>query len=159
MKSILIIGTSDGGKSTTITELCKKLQPAEVYKLNISQKILETATVDDIFNNTFIIRVREKYVLVVAGAPTEQNIKLKILIQITIEIKIEISLLIVAKRTIERKKGFNTIQDIHDNSKLLHTEKLKLIPLKNQKDKDSFKENQEWINRIQKLKKIVLQNI
>jgi adenylate kinase len=66
MKSILIIGTSDGGKSTIITELCKKLKPTEVHKLNTSERKIETAEVTDIFNNTFIIKVKGKFILVVA---------------------------------------------------------------------------------------------
>lgn len=159
MKSILIIGTSDGGKSTTITELCKKLKPTEVCKLNTSQRKIETAEVTDIFNNTFIIKVKGKYILVVAGAPTEQNIKLKVLIQITIELNIEISFLIVAKRTSERKNGFNTLEDINNSSKLLHTEKLKRIPLTNKNDLNSFKENQDWIDRINRLEKIIIENL
>src|SRR5690606_33492443 len=159
MKSILIIGKSDGGKSTTITELCKRLKPTEVYKLNTSQRKIETAKVTDIFNNTFIIKVKGKFILVVAGAPTEQNIKLKVLIQITIELNIEISFLIVAKRTTERRDGFNTLEDINNTSKLLHTEKLKRISLLNENDLNSFKENQDWIDRINRLEKIIIENL
>lgn len=159
MKSILIIGKSDGGKSTTITELCKKLKPTEVYKLNTSQRKIETAEVTDIFNNTFIIKVKEKYILVIAGAPTEQKIKLKVLIQITIELNIEISFLIVAKRTSERSDGFNTLEDINNFSKLLHTEKIKRIALLKENDLNSFKENQDWIVRINSLKKIIIENL
>lgn len=159
MKSILIIGTSDGGKSTTITELCKKLKPTQVFKLNTSQRKIETAEVTDIFNNTFLIKVKGKFILVVAGAPTEQKIKLKVLIQITIEINVEISFLIVAKRTSERRDGFNTIEDINNSSKLLHTEKLKRISLTKKNDLNSFKENQDWIDRINRLEKIIIENL
>jgi len=159
MKSILIIGTKDGGKSTTITEICKQLQPSEVFKLDINKKKLINANIEDIFNNTFIIKVKGKFILVVAGAPTEQNFKLKVIIQITIELDIEISFLIVAKRTSERKKGFNTIKDISDTSTLIHTERLNKISLTNLNDLLSFKQNQKWIERINKLKKLVIENI
>ncbi|WP_237275667.1 hypothetical protein [Tenacibaculum ovolyticum] len=159
MKSILIIGTKDGGKSTTITEICKRLKPSEVYKLDTSEKKLVKANVTNIFNNTFIIKVNGKYILVVAGAPTEQNIMLKILIQITIELNIKISFLIVAKRTSERKKGFNTNEDIDVFTTLIHTERLDRISLKDQNDLTSFKQNKDWIDRINKLEKLVIENI
>src|SRR5690606_15562943 len=117
MKSILIIGTRDGGKSTTITEICKMLKPTKVYSLNFAEKKLKPADVKDIYNNTFVIEVKGKLILVVAGAPTEQRITLKAIIEICIEINIEISFLIVAKRTSERIKGFNTVEDINQFSK------------------------------------------
>lgn len=159
MKSILIIGTKDGGKSTTITEICKQLEPSEVYKLDVNQKKLIKASVTDIFNNTFIIKVKGRYILVVAGAPTEQNITLKLIVQITIELDIEISFLIVAKRTSERKDGFNTDKDISDASTLIHTERLNKISLKDPNDSLSFKQNQDWIDRINKLEKLIIGNI
>lgn len=159
MKSILIIGKKDGGKSTTIAEICKRLKPSEVYKLDTNQKKLIKASLTDIFNNTFIIKVRGRYILVVSGAPTEQNIALKLIIKITIELNIEISFLIVAKRTSERKDGFNTDKDISDASTLIHTEKLNKISLKDPNDSLSFKQNKDWIDRINKLEQHIVENI
>ena len=159
MKSILIIGTKDGGKSTTITEVCKMLNPTKVYKLNTVEKKIEIAKVEDIFNNTFIIEVNGKYILVVAGAPTEQNITLKILIEICIQIEIKISFLLVSKRTSERKDGFNTNKDINDFSTLIHTEKISPFPLTDNNDSNSFKQNLDWKNRITKISKLILENI
>jgi len=159
MKSILIIGTRDGGKSTTITEICKMLKPTKVYSLNFAEKKLKPADVKDIYNNTFVIEVKGKLILVVAGAPTEQRITLKAIIEICIEINIEISFLIVAKRTSERIKGFNTVEDINQFSKLIHTERVNPIELTDKNDLGSFKQNQLWKNRIEKLTKIVEENI
>ena len=159
MKSILIIGTRDGGKSTTITEICKMLKPSKVYSLNFTEKKLKPADVKDIYNNTFIIEVKGKLILVVAGAPTEQRISLKVIIEICIEINIEISFLIVAKRTYERLNGFNTVNDINEYSQLIHTERVNPIELTDKNDLDSFKKNQLWINRIEKLTKIIEENI
>jgi len=159
MKSILIIGSKDGGKSTTIKEICKNLNPTKVYELDFNEKKLKDANINDIFNNTFIIEVKGKYILVIAGAPTEQNITLKTIIEITIEINISIAFLIVAKRTSERKENFDTIRDINDYSNLVHTEELKQIPIVDMSDSDSFKQNQEWISRIDRLVKIIIENI
>lgn len=159
MKSILIIGTRDGGKSTTITEICKMLKPSKVHSLNLTEKKLKNADVKDIYNNTFIIEVKGKLILVVAGAPTEQQVTLKVIIEICLEINLEISCLIVAKRTSERINGFNTLNDINEFSQLLHTERVNLIELTDKNDLESFKQNQLWINRIEKLTKIVQDNI
>lgn len=159
MKSILIIGTKDGGKSTTITEVCKMLNPTKVYKLNTVEKKIENAQVNDIYNNTFIIEVKGKLILVVAGAPTEQDITLKVLIEICIEINIEISFLLVSKRTSERKKGFDTKKDLNDFSKLIYTERINRIPLVDEKEPNSFKQNLNWKNRITKIYELVLSNI
>ncbi|MBF2708975.1 hypothetical protein [Flavobacterium soyangense] len=159
MKSILIIGTKDGGKSTTITEVCKMLNPTKVYKLNTNQKIIENAQVNDIYNNTFIIEVNGKFILVVAGAPPEQGKPLKDLIEICLEINIKISFLLVSKRTSERKEGFNTIKDLNDFSELIYTERINPIPLVDEKDPNSFKQDVNWKNRITKIHELILSNI
>ena len=69
MKSILIIGASNAGKSTTAREVCKRLKPTKVYKLkadknDLIQSQINISTVDNIFNDTFIIEVKNKLILV-----------------------------------------------------------------------------------------------
>lgn len=159
MKSILIIGTKGGGKSTTITEVCKMLNPTKVFKLNTVEKILENAQIEHIYNETFIIEVNGKLVLVVAGAPPEQGKPLKDLIEICLEINIKISFLLVSKRTSERKEGFNTIKDLNDFSELIYTERINRVPLVDKKDPNSFKQDLNWKNRITKIHGLVLSNI
>lgn len=159
MKSILIIGTKDGGKSTTIKEVCKMLNPTKVFKLNPTEKKLEIAQIEQIYNDTFIIEVNEKFILVVAGAPTEQGITLKVLIEICITINIKISFLLVSKRTSERKEGFDTKKDLKDFSELIYTERINRVPLIDVKDPNSFKQDLNWKNRITKINELVLSNI
>lgn len=159
MKSILIIGTKDGGKSTTITEVCKMLNPSKVYKLNTTDKKIEKADVNDIYNNTFIIEINGKFILVVAGAPTEQNITLRVLIEICIQINIEISFLLVSKRTSERKEGFHTTKDINEFSELIYTERISPVPLVDKNDTNSFKQDLNWNKRISNISKLVTDNI
>lgn len=159
MKSILIIGKANEGKSSTIKEVCKMLNPTKVYKLNTTEKKLEIAEVDNICNGTFIIEVNEKLILVVAGAPPEQGIFLRDLIEICIEINIKISFLLVSKRTSERKEGFNTKKDLNDFSELIYSERINRILLVNKNDKDSYKQDLNWKNRINKIHELVLKNI
>lgn len=165
MKSILIVGTKDGGKSTTITEVCKMLNPTKVYKLNTKEKKLENAQIEHIYNETFIIEFNGKLILVVAGAPTEQGITLKVLIEICIEIGVKISFLLVSKRKIERKKDsatkkvFKTEKDLNDFSELIHTEKINRVPLVDEKDPNSFKQDVNWQTRITKIHELIISNI
>ena len=85
MKYILIIGTKDAGKSTTIDAVCKKLKPTSVERLN-SEKVFEkVSNTVDILNGTYVIEVDGKIILVVAGAPTEQGITITVLIKICLK--------------------------------------------------------------------------
>ncbi len=159
MKSILIIGTKDGGKSTTIREVCKMLNPSKVYKLNTTEKKIEPANVNSIYNNTFIIEVNGKFILVVAGAPTEQEVTLSNLIKICIDISIKISFLLVSKRTTERKEGYNTVEDINDLSELIHTERIYPVPLIDKNDIESFKQDLNWKNRVSSIVELIVKNV
>ena len=60
MKSILIVGASNAGKSTTAYEICSQLKPNKVYRLNITNETLIESDLKAIFNNTFIIEVNGK---------------------------------------------------------------------------------------------------
>lgn len=158
MKSILIIGTADAGKSTTMREVCRRLNPGRVYKLipdiNVLKKSkLADSDVEKIFNDTFIIEVKGKLILVVAGAPTEQRIRLKILIQICIEIEIEISFFLVSKRLTERIKGFETVTELSDKSEILLSKRIYRI------GGEDFMNDKEWNERIDKIVSLIKSNI
>lgn len=158
MKSILIIGTADAGKSTTMREVCRRLKPSKVYKLLPDIKVhknskLENSDVEEIFNNTFIIEVKGKLILVVAGAPTEQRIRLKILIEICIEIEIEISFFLVSKRLTERIPGFETVNELSEKSEILLSQRIYRIG-----DED-FMNDKSWNERIDKIVALIKKNI
>lgn len=158
MKSILIIGASNAGKSTTMREVCKRLKPTKVYRLyadktNLEQSKIELSNIDEIFNDTFVIEVKEKLVLVVAGAPTEQNIKITILIEICIKIKIDISFLLVSMRSFEKREGFDTPNELKAKSEIILTEKIYRI------DDEKFESNIEWNKRIDKFVETLESNI
>jgi hypothetical protein len=158
MKSILIIGASNAGKSTTMREVCKKLSPSKVYRLyanknNLEKSRIELSDVKKIFNDTFIIEIDGKFVLVVAGAPTEQKIKITILIEICIELKINISFILVSMRSFERSKNFDTPNELKKKSEIVLTEKIHII-----KD-EKFEDNIEWNKRINKIADTLKSNI
>lgn len=155
MKSILIQGQSNHGKSTTMNEICKRLQPEKVYQLEINHKYhnqskLIEKDIDEIFNNTFIIKVKGLFILICAGAPTEQRIKISIIINICIEINIDIKLAIVSMRSSERMKDFDTPKELKELSEIILHERIYKIP------GDDFKETEEWKNRINNITNKVL---
>lgn len=153
MKYLLVIGTKDAGKSTTIYEVCKTLNPSKVWKLDIGQKQLRPAALDNIFNDTFLIEVNGKMILAVAGAPTEQGVKITIIIKILIELNIHISFALVAMRSQERKAGFDTEKELQLFGDCVLAERIYQVP------GDDFASNKEWLARISKYAQIVLQNI
>ena len=158
MKSILIIGTADAGKSTTMREVCRRLKPNKVYKLrcdikNYKNSKLESSNVEKIYNDTFVIEVKGKLILVVAGAPTEQRIRLKILIEICIEINIEISFFLVSKRLTERIEGFDTVTELADKSEILLSQRIYRIADEN------FMNEKEWNDRIDSIVSLIKKNI
>jgi|UPI00050A030B adenylate kinase family enzyme len=157
MKSILIIGASNAGKSTTAREVCKRLKPTKVYKLkadknDLIQSQINISTVDNIFNDTFIIEVKNKLILVVSGAPTEQNIKITILIKICIEIGIDISFALVFMRSFEKRNGFSTQNELEKLSEIIYTEKIYRI-------NGDFENSEEWNKRVNKIVELINDNI
>jgi len=158
MKSILIIGTADAGKSTTIREVCKRLKPTKVFKLitdtnDYKNSNLKEAKVEDIFNDTFIVKVKDKLILVIAGAPTEQRITLTVLIDICISINVEISFSLVSKRLTERIKGFDTVTELKGKSEIISSQRIDRIP------DETFKDSQEWNDRIDSIVKLIRKNL
>lgn len=158
MKSILLIGTKDSGKSTTVREVCRRLNPTKVYKLSPNKENLENSSIklseiDEIYNNTFIIEVQGKWILVVAGAPTEQGIRITVIIEICIKIKIDISFAIVSMRSSERTEGFATETELENKSEIILKEWISKI------SGEEYMKSNEWVKRIDRLSDIVIMNI
>lgn len=159
MKYLLITGSKDSGKSTTIQELCRQLNPKEVFRLNISNNSEEKSEliqsqVELIFNNVFILKINDGLsVLVVAGCPTEIDIKIEKIMEICKSLGLNISIAIVAKRLFERKLGFNTPDELSSVGTFIHEELINRI------NDIPFSESESWKKRILRLKSIVLKNI
>lgn len=149
MKYILIIGTTDAGKSTTINAVCKKLNPTTIQRLK-SDKTFEKVAIDvDILNGTYLVEINGKIILVSAGAPTEQNIKITILIEICIKLKIEIDFALVAMRTVERREGFDTKKELKEFGECILEEKIWQV------NGNDFKASKEWQSRIDKISGLI----
>lgn len=154
MKAIIIRGAKNAGKSTTIREVCKRLKPQGVYKLDISKKEKIEEDIDKIRNGIYLIEVKGKWILVFAGSPTEINIKISDAIDVCIEIGIAISLAIVSHRSIERKKGFYTINELQEREfEIIYEELIHKI------EQNNFEQTEEWNKRVDNIVKKVNENL
>lgn len=152
MKSILIIGTSNAGKSTTAQEVCKQLKPDKVFSLNIAKKKIKDAKIENIFNNTFIIELNGKLILVVAGATTEQCFKITVIIEVCIKLKLDISFALVSMRSFERMEGFDTKNQLASISEIILEERIYKI-------EGDYRNTKEWKNRIEKIVNLINKSI
>ncbi|MDR4893455.1 MULTISPECIES: hypothetical protein [unclassified Chryseobacterium] len=153
MKSILIIGASNAGKSTTAQEVCRQLKPTKVFRLDISKEELDNAEIENIFNNTFIIEVNGKLILVVAGATTEQGVKITAIMDVCIKLKLNISFALVSMRSFERTEGFDTKNQLSSISEILLEERIYKI------NEEDFRNSKEWKSRIKKIVSLIKENI
>lgn len=152
MNYLLVVGTKDAGKSTTIYEVCKVLNPAKVWRVNLWDKVLVPASLDNIYNDTFLIEINGKMVLAVAGAPTEQDVKITVIIAVLIELEITIDFAVVAMRSYERKEGFDTREELTKFGNCILDEQIWQI------EGTGFKRTKEWQERISRYVKLIESN-
>jgi len=149
MKYILIVGAKDSGKSTTMDAVCKTLNPDRIFQLNSENEFLEVDSKVEIMNGTYIIEVKGQIILVVAGAPTEQDITITILVEIAIKFKIRIDFAIVAMRAFEKKKDFDTRNELKQLGECLLETRIWKIHA------DNYKETPEWKERIRDIADLI----
>jgi molybdopterin-guanine dinucleotide biosynthesis protein len=153
MKYILLVGTKDAGKSTTIDAVCKRLKPDAVKQLHWDRTFKDVSPTQKIRNGTYIIQVKGKFVLVVAGAPTEQGIRITVLIQVCIELNIKIDFVLVVMRSYERSEGFNTRQELKELGECVYEETIYQIP------GDNYQGSVEWNERVNKIVDCIQANL
>ncbi len=154
MKAIIIRGATNKGKSTTIREVCKRLKPQGVYKLDISKKEKFEEYIDKIRNGIYLIEIKGKWILVFAGSPTEINIKISDAIDVCIEIGIDISFAIVSRRYVERKVGFDTRKELKEKGfEVIHEELIHKI------EQNNFEQTEEWNKRVDNIVNKVNENL
>lgn len=151
MKYILIRGTKDAGKSTTMNEVCKRLNPSSIKKLR-DEEFIECELGTEIFNETFLITYKNKNILIVAGAPTEQSRTITFIISVCIELKIEISLALVSMRSSERKVGYDTLNELENFGTCIFNEQIWQV-------QGEYKESKEWNERIENILTLINTNI
>jgi hypothetical protein len=150
MKYILITGKQAGGKSTTIKEVCRRLNPTRIWQLDSGIFVEVEFDIKlglDIVNGTYIIEVQGKLILVVAGSPTEQKLSITIIVNLALKFKPGIKLIIVAKRVIEYN-GYNTVSDLDALATKLYSKRIHRI-------EGDLEGNPEWEKRVTEIVAVV----
>lgn len=151
MKYIIIIGASHSGKSTTVNAICKGLNPTKIYQLIpnwssiVDSSFKEVDNSQKLENGTYLIEVNGILILVVAGSPTEQSIKISILFETCFKLNIRIDFAIVAMRSFEKKEGYDTRNELKNLGELVCETKIYRI------NQDDFETTIEWKARIETL--------
>lgn len=152
MKYIIIKGKGNSGKSTTIEAVCKRINPDEISVLNID-KFLPVAVDSKIYNGTYLLKAKSKTILIVAGAPTEQGIKITIILEICIQLNIKIDFVLVAMRSYERTIGYNTKKELEVFGEcLLEQDIVKIID-------DDYNQSIIWNKRVNEIFNVIIKNL
>lgn len=157
MKYIIIKGARFAGKAETISEVCKRLKPEAVRKIYIPEngkafleQVKETAPLSD---SSYIITVRKKNILVVAGSPTEQRKRITSIMESVMKLNLKPDFAIVAMRGLEKLKDYATCKELEKFGKCIHETKIWRIP------SNKYNLTEEWNKRVSYLTAITLHNI
>lgn len=150
MKYLLIVGSKDAGKSSTVDAVCKALNPDKVSQLNIDKQVLEPKdNSNSILNGTYLLEVDGKIILVVAGSPTEQGYTITIIIEIFIRLKIKIDFAIVSMRVFEKREGYDTRGELKKFGECIFEKRIWRI------ESEDFRQIPEWKSRIEEIVKLI----
>ncbi|KOS04644.1 hypothetical protein AM493_00255 [Flavobacterium akiainvivens] len=157
MRYVIVKGGKSSGKATTINEVCRRLAPEKVTKVihdeNGSTRLSPVSSLEDLTDGNYIIRVKNKNILVVSGAPTQQKQSITTIIESVQKLEFEPEFALVAMSGLEKFKNFKTAEELQKFGKCIHETKIWRIPSHN------FINTDEWKKRIAYLTAITLHNI
>jgi hypothetical protein len=155
--SVIVRGKKNSGKSTTIQEVCRKIyensKDAKLCRLDIWAEKICDCSIANITNGTYIVSVKEKNILIIAGAPTEQGKTVIELFDCCKKLGIPIAFILSAMRSREVLPKFDTINQIKKISTLLDVIVIDFV------EEKEFKKSPEWQARIDKIVKLVTEHI
>ena len=147
MKSVLIKAAGGSGKSTFIREVCLRLNPLEVFELWFRKNQMELIDVNSILNGTYILKLEDSNILVVAGSPTEQDVTLEEIISICQTRHLEYSFILIAMRYFEKKEGFDTYKVLHEISDVLEVVR-DIFVYDETGSRDKFRQDPQWNEKV-----------
>jgi len=158
MKYILIIGSKDSGKSTSLNAICKELKPSRIFVLRKGSEpefafFEEVDKSEVIYNGTYIIEVKETLILIMAGSPTEQDVKVTTIFEICNRLQMTINFALIAMRSFEKRAGYDTKKELELLGKTVLVEKIYRI------NDSEFDKTNIWKSRIDKIIKFINENI
>lgn len=104
-------------------------------------------------DGNYIITVRKKNILVVAGSPTKQRTKITTILESIRHLNLRPDFAIIAMRGLEKLKGFTTSQELENYGKCIYETKIWRIP------SHKFNLTEEWNKRVNYIMAITLHNL
>ncbi|TRW23533.1 hypothetical protein FMM05_12795 [Flavobacterium zepuense] len=157
MKYIIVKGARSSGKAETIHEVCRRLKPEVIRKVYFSESgkvsLEQVANITDSNDGTLVITVRQKNVLIVSGAPTQQRKSITNIIESVEKLDLKPDFAIVAMRGLEKLKDFATSKELEKFGKCIYETKIWRIP------SNKYNLTEEWNKRVSYLTAITLHNI
>lgn len=157
VRYVIVKGGKSSGKATTINEVCRRLAPEKVTKVvleeNGNPRLSPVESMDELTDGNYIIKVRNKSILIVSGAPTQQKNSITSIIESVKNFDYNPDFALVAVSGLEKFKNFKTAQELQKFGKCIHETKIWRIPAHN------FINSDEWKKRISYLTAIALHNI
>lgn len=157
MRYVIVKGGKNSGKATTINEVCRRLAPEKVTKVIHGEdgktRLSQMQTIEDLTDGTYIIRVKNKNILIVSVTPTQQKQSITSIIESVKDLNFEPEFALVAMSGLEKFKDFKTDEELKKFGKCIHETKIWRIPSHN------FINTDEWKQRIAYLTAITLHNI
>jgi hypothetical protein len=157
MRYVIVKGGKSSGKATTINEVCRRLAPEKVTKVILdedgSARLSPVTSLEDLTDGNYIIRVKNKNILVVSGAPTQQKQSITSIMESVNKLDFEPEFALVAMSGLEKFKNFKTAEELQKFGNCIHETKIWRIPSHN------FINTDEWKKRIAYLTAITLHNI
>ncbi|AWH85258.1 hypothetical protein HYN59_09060 [Flavobacterium album] len=156
MKYIIIKGSKSSGKSATVKDICKRLNPSSIKQLCIDDSAIATLRpigIADLDKDNYLLTVKKRSILVVASAPTEQRKKISDIVFALHSLNIFPELAIIAMSGIEKLKDFATAKELEKFGECVHETKIWRIP------SNQFHKTEEWDERISHLTTLTLKNI
>ena len=156
MKYIIIKGSKSSGKSATVKDICKRLNPSSIKELYIDETgmaTLKPLAVTEIGPANYLLTIKKRNILVVAAAPTEQRKRITDILFAVHSLNIYPEMGIVAMCGIEKLKDYATAKELEKFGECIHETKIWRIP------SNQFHKTEEWDSRISQLTSLALKNI
>jgi Cdc6-like AAA superfamily ATPase len=156
MKYIIIKGSKSSGKSATVKDICKRLNPSSIKQLYIDETGMATLrplAVTEIGSDNYLLTIKKRTILVVAAAPTEQRKRITDILFAVQSLNIYPELGIIAMCGIEKLKDYATAKELEKFGECIHETRIWRIP------SNQFHKTDEWDSRISQLTSLTLRNI
>lgn len=145
MKYMIIKGAKSSGKSVTVKEICKRLKPISIKKIEFDEAgnpVPVTTNGEELNGDNYLLTVKSKKVLVVPKAPTEQKMRITAILEGLKKLEVQPDFGIIAVSSLEKLKDFATAKELENFGQCVYETKIWRIPA------NEFSTTEEWNKRV-----------